>query len=182
MTVIQKHLEFPIQDKNSIDKTIQYFHQSGFKITDRKEDSLTIKRGSMASNFWTFNPLNWKSEIRITTDEQKITVDLNINTIGQIPTLKEEQLWESFIENYKLFLTSNNFDYRTENQKALTATKQNSLKYFGWALIGGFIGGIPSGFIAYWTGFDRIVIIGAVFGALAFMSKKINEEKKKNSL
>jgi hypothetical protein len=55
---------------------------------------------------------------------------------------------------------------------------KNSLVYVGWALLGGLLGGVPTGFIAYWTGVDSIVSIGAVGGAIVLLTQKINDEKK----
>lgn len=52
----------------------------------------------------------------------------------------------------------------------------------GWALLGALIGGIPAGLIAYWTGINSIISIGAASGAIGLLTKKINDEKKKNDI
>ncbi|MBO9703588.1 MAG: hypothetical protein J7604_25515 [Sporocytophaga sp.] len=183
MTTIKKYLKISVSDSKDVtEKTIDYFKKSGFNVSDHKENKLIIKRGSIISNFWTFNSLNWKSEIYIEIKGQEITADFHIDAIGQVITLKEEKLWETFIDNYKLFLIEANFDFKTENQKALNATKRNSFEYVVWVILGGMIGGIPAGLIAYWTGVDKLVLIGAIGGAIALVNVKINDEKKKKSL
>lgn len=183
MTTIRRNLKINVSDnKDLIEKTIIYFQQSGFKITEQNMVGLKIKRGSIFSNMWTFNPLKWKSEIDIEIKENEINADIHIDATGQMPTIKEEKLWDTFINNYKLFVTETNFDFQIENQKALNSTKKNSVKYVGWATLGGLIGGIPAGLIGYWTGIDILVSIGAAGGAIGLLTMKINEKKKENAL
>lgn len=185
MTSITKQIKINISEPLDLqEKTIEYFKKSGFEIlkSDREDTKLIIQRGSIFSNMWTFNPLKWKSEINIEIIGQEVIAEFNINTAGQIPTQKEEVLWDNFIENYKRYLADKKYDYESENKKALNTTKKNSWKYIGWALLGGLIGGIPSGLIAHWTGIDSIVSLGAAGGAIGLLTKKINDEKMKNAL
>lgn len=185
MTAIRKKIEFTVSGTTDLNnKTIVYFKKSGFKQIDNNSsvNKIRYKRGSIASNMWTFNPLNWKSEIDIEIDAQEVKANFNINATGQIPTNKDQLLWETFIDNYEKFLCDSNFDFMTENSKALTIIKSKNLKYIGWAVLGGLIGGVLAGLIAYWTGIYSIVSVGAAGGAIALLTKKINEEKKKNAL
>ena len=161
--------------------TIQYFKKSGFKYKDTlNEGCLRFVRGSIASNMWTFNPLNWKSQIDIEIHEKFVRASFDINTVGQIPTNKEEKLWEIFIENYEKYLHDPNFDFYTENSTSLKLKRSNSLKYLAWAALGGLIGGSIAGPIAYWIGVSSIVPIGAAGGAVALLTKKINDDKRNN--
>ena len=185
MTAIKKTIDFIVSEPTDLrEMTIEYFKKSGFKhidsnLTDKK---ITFERGSIASNMWTFNPLNWKSEIDIEINGQEVKANFNINTVGQIPTNKDELLWGTFIDNYQKYLRDANFDFLTENSKTLKTTKSKNLKYLGWAALGVLIGGIPAGLITCGTGINTIVSIGAAGGAIALMTKKINDEKKKNVL
>jgi hypothetical protein len=183
MTVMHKKIEFTVSDNSDLTKgTIEYFKQSDFKYIDNTTDEkLRFKRGSIALNMWTFNPLKWKSEIDIEISGQKIRANFIINATGQIATQDEQKLWDSFIVNYKTYLNDNKFDFKTENKRTLSSTKKNSLKYVGWALLGALIGGIPAGLIAYWTGINSIISIGAASGAIGLLTKKINDEKKKTT-
>ena len=184
MAAIRKKIEFTITgNSDPNEKTIEYFRKSGFKhIVNLADRKIRFERGSIASNMWTFNPLNWKSEIDVEIDGQEVKANFNINTAGQIPTNKDEMLWETFMDNYEKYLCDQNFDFLTENSKSLKIKKNKNIKYIGWAALGGLIGGIPAGMIAYWTGIHLIVSIGAAGGAIALMTKKINDDKKKNAL
>jgi hypothetical protein len=185
MTVIKKLIEFKVSEPTDLrEMTIQYYRKSGFKQKDSSPNEREIKfgRGSIASNMWTFNPLNWKSEIDIEFNGQEVKAQFNINAAGTIPTNKDEILWQTFIDNYQKYLCDSNFDFLTENSKTLRTTQRKNLKYLGWALLGGIIGGIPAGLIAYWTGINTIVSIGAGAGTIALLTMKINDDKKKNAL
>lgn len=185
MNAIKKQIEFEVlEGSNPTEKTIEYFKQSGFKLVDNNQNDKKIRfeRGSIASNMWTFNPLNWKSEIYIEIYGKEVKANFNINSAGQIPTNKDEILWETFINNYQRYLSDSSFDFLTENSKTLKTTKGKNLKYLGWAALGGLIGGLPAGLLAYWTEIDILVAIGAVGGAVGLMTKKINDDKKKNAL
>lgn len=182
---MKKTIEFKVSEPTDLKKmTIEYFKKSGFKHEDSNTTGRKIifARGSIASNMWTFNPLNWKSKIDIEINGQDVKANFNVNTAGQIPTNKDELLWETFIDNYKKYLLDSKFDFLTDNSKTLKKTKSKNLKYIGWAALGGLIGGLPAGFIAYWTGINTIVSIGAAVGAIVLLTKKINEDKKKNAL
>ncbi len=183
MTLIKKKIKITVSDEaRPTEKTIQYFKKSGFKQSYTSEMNLLFKRGTVFSNMWTFNPLKWKSEIRVKINGEEIEASFTIDASGQIPTLKEEKLWEDFIENYKRYLTEKEFDFKSENKIRLKAIKKDSLKYVGWALIGGIIGGIPSLIIAYWTGMYSIISMGSGIGAIGLLMKKINDDKKKNAI
>lgn len=184
MTAIKKTIGFKASESTDLRKMIiEYFQNSGFKLIDNKaiDNRIVFERGSIASNMWTFNPLNWKSIIDIQISGQDVKANFNINATGQIPTNKDEVLWEKFIGNYQKYLLDPNFDFLTENSKTLNTTKGKNLKYIGWAILGGLIGGIPAGLIAYLTGINAIVSIGAASVAIAVLTKKINDDKKKNT-
>lgn len=74
------------------------------------------------------------------------------------------------------------YDFLAVNSKILNKTKRKNLKYLGWAVLGGVIGGLVASIIAYWTNSDAIVSIGASVGAIALLTMKINEDKGKNAL
>lgn len=181
MAGIIKELFFVVPLNTAIkEKTTEYFKRSGFKPTkNKKEHTLTFERGSITLNMWTFNPLKWKSETVIEISGQEISARIAVNTTGQIPTQKEEALWDLFLENYKKFLCEEKFDFESDNGKKLHSTKKDSFGYIGWAIIGGFMGGIPAGFIAHYTGINSIAYTGATAGALALLLKKVNDSKNK---
>lgn len=162
------------------EETLNYFQKQGFKLAKSDENSLQFERGSVMKNMVTFNPLKWKSSIKIKFDKDIVKANFDINTIHQAVTLKEERLWEKFISNYqKVIETGESLIF--ENQAELKATKKSSWKYIGYAISGAIVFGIPSGIIAYLTGIKSIVTIGTVSGAIMFMISKINKEKDENA-
>ena len=185
MALIIKKLEFTVSEADELnEKTLEYFTKSGFKhiVSNSIDKTIRFERGSIASNMWTLNPLKWKSEIQIQINGKEVKAIFNINASGQIPTTKELQLWENFISNYQKYVCASNFDFLKENSKNLKLTKNNNLKYIGWAVLGGLIGGIPSILIAKLTGIDSIASIGAALGAVVFLMIKIDGDKKKRVL
>jgi hypothetical protein len=161
-------------------ETLDYFQKQGFKLAGSDENILQFERGSVMKNMVTFNPLKWKSSIIIKFEEDKVKADFDINTIHQAVTLKEEELWGKFISNYQKTIETGK-SLISENQSELKATKKSSWKYIGYAFLGAIVFGMPSGIIAYLTGIESIVTIGAVIGALTFMMNKINKEKEENA-
>ncbi|WP_045459582.1 hypothetical protein [Sporocytophaga myxococcoides] len=135
-----------------------------------------LQEGSLFQNFVTFNPLKWKSEIKITYNDSTIYLTININTIGQTPTLKEEQLWDTFISNFEVTIRTEK-DMTQNNKQALKNTKSNSFRLVGWALIGAIVFGIPAGMLGYYTNIDRLVGFGAGIGILIVMIYKNDKEK-----
>jgi hypothetical protein len=175
MTNLRRNIKFIIENKNNcFERTIEFFAQSGFRLVKKSEQNLLFTRGSFALNMVTFNPLKWKSAINININDQELNAVFDINATGQIITLKEENLWDSFIDSFRLYMIEG-IDFKKENARAIKATKKDSLKYVGWALIGAIIGGIPGGILAYLTGNSTIVSVGAVAGAMALLTKKIKE-------
>ncbi len=139
MTAIKKTIEFNASKANDLrTMTIDYFKNSGFKFVKNytNERKIIFERGAIVSNMWTFNPLKWKSTIYIEIDGQNVKANFNINTAGQIPTNKDELLWETFIDNYKKYLHDPTFDFLAENTQNLKKTKSKNLKYLGWAVLG----------------------------------------------
>lgn len=160
------------------EETLNYFQRQGFKLANRDDNSLQFERGSVMKNMITFNPLKWRSSIKIKFEEEYVKANFDINTIHQAVTLEEERLWKKFISSYQETIETGKA-LISENQAELKATKTSSWKYILYAILGAIIFGIPSGIIAYLTGIESFVSIGAVSGGLIFMMNKINKEKKK---
>ncbi len=180
---MKKKIEFEtsLLEKDIMKSTKTYFLSQGFKLEQESIDKLIFKKGSLLFNMITFNPLTWKSIITITFNPKTITGDFDIDTTGQTVTPKEEQLWENFIQNYKRFLLTN-LDYTTENKQHLRSTYKSNLNYIKPAIMGAVIVGIPAGILAYFTGINSLVSVGAAGGAISFVMNKIEKKKKKNTI
>lgn len=157
--------------------SLDYFLNQGFKLTRMDTDILEFKRGSLTYNMITFNPLKWKSYIKLIIKEHSVIAKFDIDTTHQAVTLEEEKLWETFMANYQETI-QNQKSVAYKNKVALRLTKNSSLKYVGYAILGAAVFGIPAGFIAYLTGFANMVPFAAVSGALVFLSYFISKKKK----
>ncbi len=116
------------KDKDSVAYlTKEYFRNLGFDISEEQKNSITFKRGSKLLNSITFNPLKWKSEITVLYETTQIVARFDIDTVNQLVTAKEEQLWISFIENFKNTIESGN-SFISENNKNVSSTIKHSWK------------------------------------------------------
>lgn len=177
-------LEMKIEIEFEVNKTIEelknlsmdYFCSQGFTLANKDENSQQFVRGSAMRNMIAFNPLKWKSSTRILFGENRVVLFCDIDTIHQAVTLNEKNLWKEFISNYQKSIETGE-SFISENQIALKSTKKSSWKYIRFAILGGVIFGLLCGIIAYQTGIDSIVPIGAAGGAMMFLMYKINKEK-----
>ncbi|MBD1395669.1 hypothetical protein H9Q13_00695 [Pontibacter sp. JH31] len=112
------NFKFDCSNEVALQKVKDYFLSQGFNLHSNYQDQLVFKRGSTLLNMVTFNPLQWKSTITIAIADSGIESEFDINTDFQAVTLKEEQLWENFIDNFKKSIIDN-LDYSTINKKSL---------------------------------------------------------------
>lgn len=127
--------EFQIEineNKDILFKRIKnYFISNGFRINKYDDNYIEFVRGSLIFNKVTFNPLKWKSKIKVNLSKQNVvTTIFNINTSNQLVTNKELQLWESFIENYKKSIVSNEAFINENRIKTLETIKNSWLILF----------------------------------------------------
>lgn len=163
---------------------ITYFEKMGFKIAEHKVETgqWRFEKGSHWGNAFTFNPLKWKSAVEVELQAEQLTARFFMNTIHQFPTEHDEQLWDVFVANFEKHLHQPAFDFKTANAQALKTAKRKNRKYLGWALLGGLLLGIPTGFVAHLLNMPIIASMGAAAGGLALMSKKIKEDRVKAGL
>jgi len=163
---------------------ITYFEKMGFKIAEQKVEAgkWRFEKGSHWGNAFTFNPLKWKSAVEVEIQAEQLTARFFMNTIHQFPTEHDEHLWDVFVAHFEKYLHQPAFDFKTANAQALKVAKRKNRKYLGWALLGGLLLGIPTGFLAHWLNMPIIASMGAAAGGLALMSKKIKEDRAKAGL
>lgn len=115
------------QEREILLKRIKnYFLFNGFKVNKSDDTSIEFKRGSLMLNKITFNPLKWKSQIKIILSKENIVTSIfEIDTKDQLVTNKEIALWESFIENYKKSIVFED-TFLERNQNELYKTMANS--------------------------------------------------------
>jgi hypothetical protein len=176
---IHKSIRFSASNASDLRlKTIDYFTQSKFLLVSALTDKKIIfRRGSLLSNMYTFNPLKWKSEIQIDIQGQEVSVQVKINTFAQLPSLKEETLWDDFLKHYQEYLQDSRVDYLSKNEVSLKSVKKSSYRRAGWVLVGALVAGIPAVLLALWTGIDTIGPVGASIGAVYYLNR--NQGKRK---
>ncbi|MEH0157564.1 hypothetical protein V6R21_25925 [Limibacter armeniacum] len=151
--------------------------KSGFKLKSELENELVFERGSTLLNMVTFNPLKWKSLISISIQDNMISANFDVSTIGQSLTAKEEKLWDTFVENYQQAMQLG-VGKIADNRKELRKTKLKSFHYILWAIIGAVLFGIPTGIIGALFEIDSLVGVGTSVGAMSFLMYKIEMDKK----
>lgn len=155
----------------------EYFGEYGFKVIKDTSDHLVYKRGSILTNFFTFNPLRWKTQVNIAITDNFLNCDFLISTIGQVPTNSEERAWEIFIDNFRRFIIDPGFNFRVENQFQLREAKKGNWTYLKEALLVGVLVAIPMAIIGNILGVDDLAPVGAAIGAGAAIMRRIHKER-----
>ena len=164
-----------------IEATVHYFVSQGFRLTRSTEKILTFERGSLLLNMVTMNPLKWKSIINIEISEEEVKAVFDIDTTSQLASVKEEELWDNFIFNYRGAILED-FNYAEANSKLLKGTLSGTRKFIGVAVVGAVAAWIPAAVIAHYTGIGSIGGIGATAGALGYLSYMIEKERKRDAV
>lgn len=163
-----------------VELSTTYFVSQGFSLKSNQSDTLLFNRGSQLSNYYTFNTLKLQSQTTIYFRDNGHTITVQakveVNTAGQAITSKDQTIWKSFVSNYEKSVLSGQ-DLSSQTQQILQQGKKANLKYMGWAILGAVLAGVPSGFIAHWTGIGTIASMGTVVGAIGLMFYKINQDK-----
>ena len=121
---INHKLEFQTYKTNEIiiKKTKDYFLNQGFKLLEEQDGNLCFVKGNLFLNALTMNPLGWKSKTTVNIEGGKVDIDFEINTIFQIGTKKEKNLWQTFVNNYQKSIEEDQ-SYLEENQAELGKIK-----------------------------------------------------------
>lgn len=177
---MKKQIQFEITDSTTaLESTRTFFTAQGFTITNQTDTTITFSKGSVIQNLASFNPLKWKSTTDVSVSNNLLTADFAIDTTGQTVTAKEEKLWDTFIQKFRSAV-ANNTDVTQEISREVRAAQQGTWKYVLWALVGGFVVGVPFAFLAYLTGFKMLAPMGAAAGSILFMMNRINNDRKQN--
>jgi hypothetical protein len=179
---MKRQIQFEINDDTFVlEASKTFFTRTGFKVINDTGKTISFSKGSTLLNMVTFNPLNWKSKITLSIQNNLASADFDIDTTGQAVTPKEEKLWDKFVESYKISIVDNK-DLSEAISQELKETKKNTLKYIMWALMGAIFCGVPLGFLAAFTGIHMLAPMGAAGGAMLFMITKINKDRQKKAL
>jgi hypothetical protein len=79
----------------------EYLIKELFKLKSDNGEIFIFEKGSIVENHFTFNPRKWKSKVKLRIsridNQTTISAEFDIDTIGQIVTLKEEQFWSNCV-------------------------------------------------------------------------------------
>ncbi len=164
------------------ERIVDFFKQSGFRLTETKNGHLTFKQNANLLDAWKANPLRWGSEISVRIVDNNVLAHFTVDTDAQMKTLEEESVWLTFIDSFQTYLANGT----TCNQKlesAISYNKKNRLSYFGWTISGAVIGGL---LVLLYTKLTENnltlhLFLIPVFATL-FLSWRINYVKTKNAL
>ncbi len=139
-----------------IDKTIKYFTDAGFKLIRQTENLLIFRRGLFYLSSWIFNPLAWRSKVKVKIKEDSVVVDYVVDEPKQILTKRELELWQFFIGDYadSLFVEA---DYNEINKRAVRDIKLHSIKLGLVLLLVGLVGVAIGTYVAIKLSFPILI-------------------------
>ncbi len=163
------------------DKIITYFTRSAFKFKGIKDDKLEFIQTASLFDTWTSNPLKWGSEIIVSINNNKVMADFFIDSGSQMNTVEEEKVWNTFIENFKLYMTDNK-QLIGINEMILTDVKRSRIFYIGWSILGALTGGFVGVLISNLTGSKIFGYFTIPIMASLFLTNCIRYRKEKNAV
>ena len=169
MTKINKSFALEIKSSDDLlEKANEYFTRSGFHKIRSTDCLAQFAGGSTLQNLVTFNPLKWKSKIRIELKESALIVHISLNTFGQVINERELMTWKEFIDNFENFINNSQFNYEESNNTFVTETKSKNFEIAKWLCIGMIIGAVPGGIVLKITDNIQIGFMAMAFAAIAF--------------
>jgi hypothetical protein len=174
---------FETQENIEIVKTRlkSYLISENFTIISDDGENIVLKKGSRFSNFFAFNPRNWKTIVELNINEKEngteIKSTFDINTIGQVVTEKERCFWENCVKRLENIVNSSDNVNKINSSEGKSIIIDN-LKLTVWMILGAIIFGIPGSLLAHKTGISSIATIFIIGGALGAILWRIYKEKR----
>ena len=180
---MRKQINFFVSDNNELkNKIIIYFEQFGLNLVENNNDHLKFAHDSTLFDTWKANPLHWGSEITVLIKGNNIVTDFYIDNDAQMKTIEEETVWNTFIENFQIFIT-NGVDHNSKIDSAIIGNKKRRLRYIFWAFLGALIGCFLVIIYNKLTNNNSMISIFLIpIVATTFLTWKINFRKTKNAL
>jgi hypothetical protein len=122
---------------------LDYFDDQNFMLTYQDADMLVFNKGSRWENMTTYNPLEWKSTIKVIFKDKTCDLHAIISTFGQIVTPNEEALWDTFFENLRSSTADNSSDYAEINEAMAHKTMEDGQIYASLFVLALFLVGAP---------------------------------------
>ena len=179
---MNKQLIFRVSDNTQIiERIIEYFTKSHFKLVDRDADKLKFSHSSSFFDTWTTNPLKWGSEIVVSLKDNEIISDFCIDTESQMKSVEEINVWSTFISNFESYITDTK-KFKTLTKPNLKKVRNSRLIYIGLIILGCLLGGFISIYISKFTGNKTLGYFAIPIMATLFLTISINNKKQKNVL
>ena len=178
-----RQIKIDVSDTYRIsERIVGYFKEFDFKLIEQKDGCLKFGRKSTLIDAWKVHPLRWGSEISISISDNSVIADFDIDTEIQMMTMEEEAVWQTFIENFREYLTSGVISNQKLNSAILDNRKSRS-KYLGWLGLGAFVGGLISVFLSKLTNTDSFVYMMVIvpFFIITLLIWRIRYTKTKNA-
>lgn len=123
------------------EKVMGFFNHFDFVLISNRNGSLKFKRCSTALDAWKTNPLKWGSEITVSISENNLSARFLVETGAQMNTKEEKRVWQIFIENFEVYLTTGLLN-SANLISAIEESKRSRMSYIAWAVSGAFVGGL----------------------------------------
>ncbi len=139
--------------------TKDFFIKHGYHLVKSIDEYQEFSKGSELKNFISFNPLNWKSIVKVYYNRDgELNIDIKcvyeIDTSGQTVTEKEEEIWKKFSQNYQMAVKEGKYidsnELGRQMKKEILSIVFNALGIaLGMALITGVIVGLSKNYFGY---------------------------------
>lgn len=128
----------------------KYMTRIGYQLVLQQVNRYVLSRGSMLGNFTSNNPRNLKTMVTIDIirahDRNNVTIEYDVNTLGQIVLNHERDYWEQEIEMLAFFLAEGK--YKSAELDA-TANQVLNTNHMIMAAIGIFTFVLVAGLMAF---------------------------------
>ena len=156
MEYFEREIEFEVNDFENVREAISsYFEKYNFIKFRVEEQCLMFKKNEKFLSSWSFNPLKWYSFVTVKLiGTKKIQATFSLSTTHLINGLKELEIWNIFIINFKNYLTNNKNYSENELNKAIKKSKLNGAFFFATILFIGLLAGLLKYFITHFLGYS----------------------------
>ena len=174
MEIYKKRFKLNSQNKSNLKQKLeQYFQFYGFELSETDKNSLVFFKKFSFLSGWKFNPLNWESEVKITSTNNSLEIIYINEGNSQITPFAFEDLFNSFFNNLESYL-NNSIDFKEKNKVEIKKAKRRI--FYQFLII--IVSIIAFGFLGKFLLEEFRIQFFNVFGSLigAFLSLKLINE------
>ena len=166
MNIYKKELRIKIEkSKNTLEKTKIYFENYNYKFRENGNNEYVFFKKFSFLQGWTFNPLNWESEVIVNIFEDEILLKYSNYGNAHITPFAFQSLFDNFFKNLELYLTKS-ISFQLENKNEINKAKQKVLYSFLLIIIGTLITFALAKFLNETINFQLLHKFSIIVGAL----------------